>query len=86
MIRFPEKCLRGRTDCQPYAQIASDSGPLSFYCCGENDGTNRSIEQDKYTVCFKGPHSDEISYNNKRDLTHSASVLIQALAIIEEAE
>lgn len=75
--------MRNRNDCKPLSQIAATNGE-SFFCCGENDGTNRPIEQDKYTVCFKGPHRDQISYNDKRDLAHNAAVLNWALAIIEE--
>lgn len=82
MIAFPEKCLRNRTSCQPYSQIASDCG-TSFFCCGENDGSGRQVEQDRFTVCFKGEHDDRISNNDKRDLIHQASVIMGALAIIE---
>ena len=85
MIYFPEKCLRNRNDCQPYSQIAATNGD-SFFCCGENDGTNRAVNQDKYTFCFKGDHRDEISHNDKRDLIHSVAVITQALAIIEESD
>lgn len=85
MLFLSEKCLRGRKDCQPYSQIASANNE-SFFCCGKNDGTTRSFDQDKYTVCFKNESIDEISHNDKRDLVHHASVLIQALAIIEEDE
>ena len=83
MIKYPKKCPRKLTDCQPYAQIISDVKPISFFCCGENDGTGRVVEQDKYTLCFKNDAIDELTHNDKRDLTHMASVIIQALAIIE---
>ena len=83
MIELPDKCMRGLKTCEPLSQIVSDSG-ISFFCCGQNDGTMSHIKQDNFTVCFKGEHDDKISYNDKRDLTHNASVLIQALAIIEE--
>lgn len=83
MIMYPEKCLRGKTTCQPYGQIASTCG-TSFFCCGENDGSERSIEQDKYTLCFKGEFLDTTSNNDKRDLIHLVATISQALAIIEE--
>lgn len=83
MITLPEECLRERTNCDPYAQIAADDGS-SFFCCGVHDGTLSPVLQDKYTVCFKGPHDDDVSLYDKRDLIHNASVLIQALAVIEE--
>lgn len=85
MIILPEKCLRERNNCNPYSQIQSDD-KVSFYCCGIHDGSINKILQDKYTVCFKGPHDDNISLYDKRDLIHNASVLVQALAIIEELE
>ena len=78
-----EKCLRERDNCNPLSQIASDDG-MSFFCCGLHDGSLSKVLADKWTVCFKGEHDDSIVMNDKRDLTHHASVLIQALAIIEE--
>ena len=83
MIKLPDKCLRERTNCDPYAQIAADNNE-SFFCCGVHDGSINKLLQDKYTVCFKGPHDDDVSLYDKRDLIHNASVLIQAIAIIEE--
>lgn len=84
---YPEKCLRGLKSCQPYGQIKSDlsiENGGSFYCCGKNDGTGLATPEDRYTLCFKGPLDDRRHNNDKRDLIHNASVLIQALAIIEE--
>ena len=85
MFYLPEKCLRGKTTCAPLSQIQSDCG-TSFFCCGENDGSERIVKEDKYTVCFKGEFRDEESNNDKRDLIHNAAVLVQALAIIAESE
>jgi len=85
MIYLPEKCLRGLKTCQPLAQISAENA-ASFFCCGENDGTERHHEQDKYTLCFKNGDIDQESHNDKRDLTHNASVLVQALSIIEEKD
>jgi len=83
MIDLPEKCLRGYKTCEPLSQIAADDGS-SFFCCGENDGSHRTVAQDIYTVCFKNDALDIMTDNDKRDLTHNAAVLVQALAIIEE--
>jgi hypothetical protein len=85
MIALPEKCLRGRSNCNPYSQISSDD-ESSFFCCGLHDGSLSKVLQDKYTVCFKGEHDDHISMYDKRDIVHNASVLLGALAIIEETE
>ena len=82
-IILPENCPRERTNCIPYSQIVSDGGE-SFFCCGVHDGSICDILSDKYTVCFKGEHDDSITMNDKRDLVHNASVLIGALAVIEE--
>jgi len=85
MIVLPEKCLRERTNCNPYSQIAADNCE-SFFCVGLHDGTLSKVLQDKYTVCFKGEHDDQISMYDKKDIVHNAAVLIGALAIIEELE
>ncbi len=84
MISIPDKCLRGRNDCKPLSQIASDCG-TSFFCCGENNGASREVKQDKFTTCFKGPYRDEMANSDKRDLVHQAAVLVQALAVVEKA-
>ncbi len=83
MIKIPHKCPRGRTDCIALSNIISD-GSESFFCCGENNFEYRSVEQDKYTTCFKGKFRDEISFSDKRDLIHQSAVIIQALAVIEK--
>ena len=82
MISIPHSCPRGRQDCISLACIESDDG-VSFFCCGENNGESRPVEQDRFTVCFKGDHGDDIRYYDKRDLTHHASVLMQAIATVE---
>ena len=82
---LPNNCPRGRKNCDPYSQIVSDECE-SFFCVGVHDGSLSKVLQDKYTVCFKGPHDDHISMYDKRDITHNAAVLLNALAIIEELE
>lgn len=82
MIKIPHTCPRGRDDCISLSMIGSDDG-TSFFCCGENNGDNREVEQDRYTTCFKGEHRDEMAYSDKRDLVHQAAVLVQALAVVE---
>lgn len=83
MIPIPVDCPRGRTDCRALSTIMADDNS-SFFCCGENNGEARPVAQDKYTVCFKGPHGDRLDYYDKRDLTHNAAVIIQALAVVEK--
>lgn len=85
MFILPDKCIRGLNNCQPYAQIVGEN-KKSFFCCGENDGSDRVIDQDKYTLCFKNDQIDDLTHNDKRDLTHQAAVLIQALSVIEELD
>lgn len=82
---LPENCPRERTNCNPLAQIVSDDCE-SFFCCGQHDGSISKVLQDQYTVCFKGPHDDDISMYDKRDIIHNMAVLAQALAIIEEID
>lgn len=84
MIKIPHTCPRGRTDCIALSNIISDDG-TSFFCCGENNGENRAVEQDIYTTCFKGEYRDEMNHSDKRDLIHQASVLTKALAVVEKS-
>jgi len=82
LIPIPNSCPRGCDDCVALARIESDGG-VSFFCVGENDGHNRPVEQDRYTVCYKGPYRDDKHYYDKRDLIHHASVMMQAVAVVE---
>ena len=83
---IPEYCPRGRTDCKALSQIISE-GHASFLCCGENDGTARTVEQDKYRMCIKSSEDNDIMTDcDKRDLIHEASVIMGALAIIENTD
>jgi len=84
-IYLPEKCLRNLDDCQPIAQICADD-ISSFVCCGLNDGTNRKLKQDKFRVCWKNEEINETSDWDKRDLSDTASVLVQALSVSENME
>lgn len=68
------KCLRCLKSCDPYGQIQSDNGN-SFICVGANDGYDRVVEQDEYTLCWKNKYVDERSHWDKRDLTDTAAVL-----------
>lgn len=83
MIKIPFECPRGLKDCISLANIISDD-KRSFYCCGENNGDHRTVKQDKYTTCFKGPHRDEMCNSDKRDLVHRAATILQAIAVIEK--
>ena len=80
MIKLPEKCLRGRCDCEPLAQLESDCGQ-SFICCGRNDGTERTEPGDEFTMCFKNNSCDERGFWDRRDITDHISVMAQALSI-----
>jgi len=82
-ISLPKSCPRKRSDCQPLSQILAENN-ASFFCCGENDGTTRKLEQDKYTFCFRNDSIDEMSHNDQRDLTHTATTILNALSVIEE--
>lgn len=84
MLKIPYDCPREREDCIALSNIVADGGE-SFFCCGENNGENRVVKRDIYTVCFKGNHRDEISLHDKRDLIHNSSVIIQALAVVEKS-
>lgn len=81
-MQIPHTCPRGRTDCIALANIVSN-GSASFFCCGENNGRVAPVKEDKYTVCFKGEFRDDIRFYDKRDLIHHASVILQAVAVVE---
>ena len=80
-----KKCPRKLKDCIPYSIIMADD-KSSFFCTGKNDGTRRKFEQDKYTKCFYSENDDVISHCDARDLTHEATVILNALAIIADEE
>ena len=84
MIKIPYDCPRKRNDCIALSNIVADS-EASFFCCGENNGKNIHVKQDRFTLCFKGEHDHRLSYNDKRDLMHNSAVIIQALAVVEKA-
>jgi len=81
-IQLPEKCLRNLTNCQPLAQIVSDDG-TSFFCCGHNDGSDREVSCDKFTLCFKNEAIDEMGHWCERDIKDQMSVMAQALSVDE---
>jgi len=85
MLKYPEKCLRNLTTCQPYGQIQSEmvKGEQSFFCCGRHDGTMAPVEQDKYTLCFSGKFRDDMTFSDRRDLVDQAAVIMGALQHIE---
>ena len=81
----PDHCPRGLNDCESLDQIIS-AGHKSFMCCGKHDGKTNVLPQDEYRVCFKNSKIDEITDYDKRDLIHTAKVLMGTLAIIEERD
>jgi hypothetical protein len=86
MLKYPEKCLRNKTTCQPYGQLEScedAEGNKSFFCCGKNDGTEPPVEEDRYTLCFKGEFRDTVSFNDRRDLIDQMHVIAYAMSHIE---
>lgn len=78
-IFIPEVCPRERNDCYSLAQIVSACGG-SFICCGHNDGSTREESTDRFRICFKNNHWDEISDNNEQDMFDMQSVLAQAIS------
>lgn len=77
-------CPRGRADCKSFSQLISQEH-ASFICCGENNGDSRKVNQDKFRLCIKSSESvDSMQDCDKRDLMHQASVVMGALAVIEE--
>lgn len=82
----PGYCPRQRTDCSALSQIIA-TDHASFLCCGQNDGTTRTVDQDQYRVCIKSSENNDLIQDcDKRDLTHQAAVIMGALASIEQAD
>ena len=83
-VFLTQYCPRNRGDCKSFSQLIAQNHE-SFICCGENNGDNRTVNQDKFRLCIKSSESvDSVQDCDKRDLMHQASVIMGALAIIEE--
>lgn len=83
MINYPEKCLRGRSDCRPLSQIEADDHS-TFVCCGDRLGDPHtwSVEQDRFTFCVKSQDGvDDIRYVGIYDIHSQLSVLSTALVM-----
>ena len=85
MMKIPYQCPRKQESCIALANIVSD-GKESFFCCGENNGKLAPVAQDRYTVCFKGDHRDDMTFHDKRDLMHNSTIMMQALSVIQKSE
>lgn len=75
-----EHCCRGRTTCDPLAQICSNDGS-SFVCLGQNDGTERQVEQDRLTFCFKNIASDDEWHVDEHDILSMLGVMAHGMAV-----
>lgn len=94
MLILPQRCYRGRGDCEPLHAIEATSEdltldqfespdfiPKSFVCCGINHSETREVKQDCYRLCFKNEETDQITDNDLQDLAHVAAVIAQAIAV-----
>ena len=72
-------CPRKLKTCKPLdAILMEDDG---FICCGRNDGSERSVPQDVYTVCWKNAEIDERSHWDEQDILSTIKVLSSGLVI-----
>jgi hypothetical protein len=80
-------CMRCRTDCTALANVTaddpSDGQPKSFVCVGANRPQDRTVPQDRFTLCWKNGAVDERGHWDKRDLLDTMSVIAQALSTDE---
>lgn len=85
-IELPEKCLRGYDvdACYPLSQIESDEKPVTFICCGMSNSSTRSVDTDKYRVCFKSVYTDTCYDYDIIDIVDTISVLSRALSCDRE--
>ena len=87
-IKLPEGCYCPKDTCEPLSQIISTEDGSFFTVCKrinykpENDRES----DDKYVVRFRNDEIDEFNHYDKRDLIDTASVLMQAVSIIENEE
>lgn len=77
------QCFRCRTDCTPLANLSADEELSSFVCVGYNKKESRSIESDRFTLCWKNKVIDERGNWDRRDLLDTSSVILQALSTDE---
>lgn len=78
-------CFRCRTDCVPVANLSADGAmpPASFVCVGYNRPQDRTVPEDRFTLCWKNNAVDERGHWDRRDLTDTLSVIAQALSTDE---
>lgn len=81
-------CFRCREDCVALANLSADEPtpdkmPVSFVCVGLNRKEDRSVPQDRFTLCWKNSAIDERGHWDKRDLLDTMSVISQALSTDE---
>lgn len=85
-IVLPESCICDEP-CQPMAQLVSSNGKTGMYVCERlTEGKTEREKNDKYIVTFKNDLIHDVQYYDKRDLIDTASVLVQAMSIIENQE
>ena len=79
--RLPDiKCPRGYDDCTSLSQVIAN-GHTSFVCCGHSDEQTRDVNQDRFRVCWKNDHVDELGDYDERDLKSTIAVMARALMI-----
>ena len=77
------KCYRCRQDCMPLSNISGGEKAESFICVGYNQKCDRSVDADRFTLCWKNDVVDERGHWDRRDLLDTQSVIAQALSIDE---
>ena len=80
-----DTCFRCRSDCVALANLSADEGspPASFICVGANAKESRTVQADRFTLCWKNGAVDERGHWDKRDLLDTMSVIAQALSTDE---
>ena len=79
-LYLPKECLRKRDDCEPLAQVESDSKD-TFVCCGLNKEWSRAVSIDRFRLCWKNSFVDEMGDYSDTDIKDTLSVLAQALSV-----
>lgn len=80
-------CPRGLNTCLPLDNVISDEGsPVTFVCVGFNDGSDRQLDQDHMTLCWKNSETDVHEHVDRFDLGDQLAVIASALTMDERLE
>lgn len=88
-----EQCARGLTNCRSLLQIVSTEAERTITCCGEVLNGATPEPRDQWSLCIKSSQTRAHTAGNdlrlfvdRQDISHIASVLGYARALIDSAD